>query len=692
MAQGRRRATSRLATTSCIMLTTVLILLYMIGASAAPPARKTADMSKSHTYSSTTVKGSPIQILPGAVKAIPPLPQHLKLAYGTPGQANETSNMLSQLCGRSREDRQGVDALTMDGRQSLTNWTEVQCALRCLPSVRNIYWQSDGLMPKLPQTLSEYLPSARLHLTSLDALGHFHWGPPHGHKRGNHYLDLMGSPAVESVKVAVIYGGEPAPQPMIDLHRLLTSWPHVTSLDLQLGHEGCVVSDGQPRAFNFEDRQVFHAPMPVLKELRLSGYAFDQGANGEFSYSSAGLPKATNLLWPFNRLEHWWAHSNIFPPLYFSLENARVWMFDHANSTSRFSRWVSSAYMRISGDHEIEEAQSCDFPCCRKPDSGDLRNSNLQAWLNRTSFSNITTLSLSGLYDDMAYALLFSAIDSLHELSIFGVSQCDAQKLLQHLDSPKHSLEVVSLRHFQVPFNDPGILIDALMRNQAALTSLSLQLINYLDVPWPARSTYLNTTHLARLASGLPNLTSLDVDIDRDQPHEAFDATVQAFERFSKLEELTLRSGSPGELYSHTGPDKLFNASSLASFVERLLPPVLAINDTCRVPTFRRLELLLGEWDRRHEHSMGGPEHEYVGRYVCKVLSNDSDSPSGSSPTPAAPRISCSGGLMAPDMWSGGVIWQEGPDSDSLIYSRKIRNIGFPRDIELLGQLWDEAS
>jgi hypothetical protein len=688
MARGHRRLAARLAAITCLLFPTMLLLLCVARASAAPPASNAADGSNSNAYSSSVIEVSPDSNSQASVQTTPPLPQHLKLAYGTPDQANETSNMLGQLCGRPLDNRQRVEALTLDGRQSLTNWTEVEWALRCLPIIRNIYWQIDGLMPKLSQTLSEHRPSARLHLVSRDALGHFHWSPDHGRKTNSHYLDLMGSPALESVKVSITYGAEPAPQPMIDLHRLLTSCPNIRSLDLQLGHEGCVVSDGQPRAFNFEARQVFRVPMPVLEELKLSGYQFDQGADGEFSYPSAGLPRATNLLWPFNRLDHLQTNQYIFPPLYFALENAREWMFNHVDSTSRASRWVSSAYMRISGDHEIEEAQSCDFPCCREPDSDDLRNSNLQAWLNRTSFSNIKTLSLGGLYDSTAYALLFPAIDSLRELSIFGVSQCDAQKLLQHLDAPKYSLEALFLRHFQVPFNDPAILIDALVRHQVGLTSLSLLFINCLDGTWPTQKTYLNTTHLARLASGLPNLTSLDVDIDRDQHPEAFEATLHGFTQFPKLEELILRSGSPGELYSHTGLDKLFNASSLTSFVEHLVSPGSENNEVSGIPRFKRLEILLGDWDRRHEYSMGGPEHEYVGRYVCEVSSNDSDSQNGSSSSLGAPCISCSGVLIAPDMYGGAIAWQEGPDTDSFTRSRRSASA---RDVELMGSSWTEG-
>jgi hypothetical protein len=259
MARRYRRPAARLASIPRDMsMMMLLLLLCILQANAVSSADNAVDVSISE-FQPSAVEVYSIQRQPETVQAIAPLPQHLNFRYWHDDEANRNSELLRQLCGRPLEDRQVVEALTVDRWQSFTNWTEVQYAFHCLPNIEDIYWQSDGLMPKISRILSEYLPTARLHLISPDTRRSYSEAHYPDRKRSNRYLELMGSPALASVKMSIIYEATPAPQPMIDLHRLLTSCANVTSLDLELGHEGCVVTGGQPQSFNFEDRQVFRA-------------------------------------------------------------------------------------------------------------------------------------------------------------------------------------------------------------------------------------------------------------------------------------------------------------------------------------------------------------------------------------------------------------------------------------------------
>ena len=658
----------------------VLSLLLLLVLAAQVRAR---DVSTVHTGTSVTssvslVETSSITDLE-AISEPPILPKALTLCYTDATEANKTSTLLQHICRHSIEDRQTVETVLVIGSRTRANWTEIEAGLTCLPNLEDLHWRMAGLMPGMKQFLEDTLADCRLHLDLRNGFDYY------SRKKvsDNAFLALLGSKNLYSVKAEKIYHSEPEPHWLPDLHRLITSCPGVRSLHLGLSHEGCIVSGGQPRAFDFADPQMFNLPMPVLNELRLSGYALEWDTSGNWRRSE-GYGYNERLLSPLNHLSEdailWYMPENMQS----TLSHWREWMFDATNSTNSFKKWMSSAYMQVSGDHRLSGETPCDAPCCSKRDDGET---NLQAWMNNTAFTNVTTLSLDRL-DYTTARLLLPELHSLQDLSIYYTDGCSAHLLTQWLKDSARHLQSLQLRYIHSPSNNHSNLVHALATNKQSLRSLQLGFVaderQYLP-----QHIALTNSHLEDLVVDMVHLTHLDIDVDRNAPPEDMAETFRILRKLPALQTLTLRAMTPGSTRRYPlAEDKVFNASMLTKLTRSLILPQpnekVTMDDP---PSLRSLELIVGPWASRNVDGMMGPPEELIGRYVCTVQSSLPESTanmtesSGVSATrreevnrQAAPlpdeyedglRVSCSGGFLDANWHAslGGTVKKhEGPD------------------------------
>ncbi|ETN38021.1 uncharacterized protein HMPREF1541_07644 [Cyphellophora europaea CBS 101466] len=343
-----------------------------------------------------------------------------------------------------------------------------------------------------------------------------------------------------------------------------------------------------------------------------------------------------------------------------SLVDFKDWLFAPDRSP-----WIADTYERLTGDHDYSsnpENEPCYFPCCEPAPTDHV---NLDAWIKQMSFSAIHTLELDWI-DSTVSSRLFYRLLSLTNLSIHGADRCSTQSLQSYLEQPLQPLITLHLSNIQLPNNTFGPLITTLGSTHRNLSDLTLR----------AENTIVSPAELNRLASLLPNLTSLTLSHNRSLPllpsssrysPEEEAAAAAAAATFSSLQQLKLHVPSPGDFYK-TQQDTVFNASTLATQFRDLTShhpanSTASTTSTAAVrnipaPKLQELEVLIGPWSRRNENSMLGPPTDVMGRYVCTRQATGDDEKGGGG---GAVVVECSGGVLSPWSRGGGALVEEGP-------------------------------
>lgn len=569
------------------------------------------------------------------------LTAHLKLDYTDQSEATHTSRLLQGICAQDASDRAVVQQCTVFGSGMLANWTDVTEALPCLPNLKDIYWQSIVPMPLMNEFLQTDLPGCRLHLDMTPAFDRL----ARSHTRDKAYTSLVGSHSMASLKIHIEYGGDPEPDRLDVVHELLATCPNIRSLDLRFGHSGCLVSDRQPKAFNFEKSRFADTTLPPLQELTLRWYDFDGPRDGERRWMDR-LFSPEALPWPFSKLTPEQVNHYLFPPLRFWLEDVKEWIYSDERPA-----WVARNYERWTGDKPSSPAPpTCPTDCC--PSNETV---NVDAWLERMSFANITTLDTDTL-DITAASRLLPNLRSLTNLTIHSMDGCECEALFEYLNNPHKPLTALNLVHASLPNGTHLSLLRILESKHQTLSTLTLP-----SSPKPSPGD------LATLAAGLPNLTSLTLRQPRALPLLGHHTPAI---HFPSLEFLTIHVPTPGELYT-TRNDTLFNATALK---RQFLTLIDAPNrddtaaDTAYLPNLQSLELLIGPWGSRREDSMLGPPRQVIGRYLCTRAANTNADGDNAEDGAGNVKVECSGGLTQPSCYAPRRLLVEGPHGDEVLF------------------------
>jgi hypothetical protein len=397
-------------------------------------------------------------------------------------------------------------------------------------------------------------------------------------------------------------------------------------LELTIDHHGCIVTHGQPYAFDFTSHP--HTRFSPLEVLKLNGYALDSTDDREWLESP----------WA----EDWWEEN----PWYLRVWREFVWRHKyHGNS------WLSD-----------------------KP-----HKMNIEQWLETMDWSNLHTLHLTGASLEALRRLSGHVLPSLRHLSLTG-SYYRGDITADHLEFINNTalpLESIALQDYSAL--NPDTVINCIITRHGP----SLKYLKYTG-PQP----HLAKSQISRLRHSAPYLESLDIDMSRSHlsailnlntsststsetptpaspsnsaptPDPAPDAdpdspdpqslVLRTIAGLPSLKHLTLRfpSDSDGfdwysrprqrDFYGFRGreegiEDMMINHTSVPELFRYLRDQGIEDrkqagagsymgtgNDAVKVKGLESLEVFVGDYDGRFTYGMAPPGQEILAWYKCSM-------------------------------------------------------------------------
>jgi hypothetical protein len=301
---------------------------------------------------------------------------------------------------------------------------------------------------------------------------------------------ILNSSILYSIKARIEYGGNSNPDDLSLIYRVLTC-PNIRELDLSLRWGGCVVSDGQPYAFNFSSSGLAKATLPPLEVLKLSGYELDNKLDGgAWMEWESSKPQRNILLWPWKFLP-----DNIIERVRYQTVHRPGGIMDY---------FVKRDHSPLPEDAEI----------------------NLDGWLERMDWSNIHTLDLKSV-SPLVMQKLIPVLTGVTSLTLeYGGGKAGAA-YIDFLDNTTKPLKKFVLRN--VAFNDFEFLTKTITnRHGSSLQSLELReredrRDHYVWLEDKSRMVKVYGSHLyLKCLSYQPNsrrLSKSRVSGHRSQPH-----------------------------------------------------------------------------------------------------------------------------------------------------------------------------
>jgi hypothetical protein len=346
-------------------------------------------------------------------------------------------------------------------------------------------------------------------------------GQEHKHDiRAAERESILNSIILYSIKASIEYGGYPNPDDLSLIYRVLTTCPNIRELDLSLGWGGCVVSDGQPYAFNLSSSGLVKATLPPLEVLKLSGYKLDDKLDGgAWMEWESSKPQRNILLWPWKFLP------------------------------DSIIEWVGYPTIHRLGGTMDDFVKRDDSPL---PEDAKI---NLDGWLEHMDWSNIHTLDLKSV-SPLVMQKLRPVLTGVMSLTLeYGGGKAGAA-YIDFLDNTTMPLKKLVLRN--VAFNDFKLLTKTITnRHGSSLQSLELREREdrrgryvWLEdksrmVKVYAPHLYLSPSHISQIAEGCPNLDFLDIDLNRTSNTTLDQEVLSAISSCLSLRDLVLRLESP---------------------------------------------------------------------------------------------------------------------------------------------------
>ena len=619
---------------------------------------------------------------------------HVVLDYSDRELAAEARGILWAIKERPNELglRHRIHQLTVDGWGSLANFSDIAHVLRLLERLDELHWKNNDPVPQLIlSAIQKSHPVCKIFYNMVFS----NWDTydrtvspiqtpgdePNRNVRSKARSLIIGNANLHTFSTSIEYGGDPGPEKLRLVHRIITTCPNLRHLDLSIGHSGCVVSDGQPYAFDFSGLSALaKAPFAPLESLRLSRYNLDGLYNGDYPRSPLSWPDRTRLKWPWHYLPDF-VLNNIPPP------------------------WVYS----MQKDYEPPD------PAQHKCPTSFNHTTNLDGWLERMDFSKLTSLDV-GISPATLHKLR-PVLTNLAILRLHGGDKCDAEAIEWFLSNTSVPLENLHLCNFE--FNSFDNLLDVLSaKHNSSLTILDLHeheemrehscwrredeshpkcqnTGNERPQRWYDDHLYLHISQLQRLATSSPNMQTLDIDLDRNLSAIEQGNIFEALGSFKHLEKLTLRVESPTFQKIRNGEvtdrwffsmdqkdlsDPLVNKTWVRSVFDRIRgaqfypgeADSISPGEPGESSKLRELEVIVGPWSSRHQNGMVGPEKFVLGRFECVARPMREVEPfeimdhAGQSSTAVEEDVECSGELRWPDEYMRG--YWGGWDDEEVVY------------------------
>jgi len=547
---------------------------------------------------------------PVSIKLSQEMPRDIALDYSSSASANAAEDTLRTII----RDKPSLNALTV-GRQGYevsANWTLLAEAIGTAQDLAELHWESYGYMPRVVLSALETEQSdCKLYFSMSFYEDSFQ--PEHN--------NILGHPNLYALKTSIWYGGVANEHDMALVQQILETCPNLRKLDLSVSWGGCVIAWPQPYAFDFTKST---KGFPPLSSLRLNGYRLDDKVNGgEWMEWESRNPPDVVIRWPWNLL------------------------------SKTILDWIGMTRLRLIGgiDMQFVKRDSSPLP--------EMTPINLDAWLERMDWSHLTHLEL----DSASPTVLQKLAPVLTNLTSFSVGYAVGEELREFIAGAQRPLELISIRR-HAGCNSLGQFIsDIAIHHGSALESLTLL------------GPYLNVSHVAKLRGDCSKLETLDINVGRvvkslENDTWTFDYDfLNAVASVPMLKHLNLRFESADDadirLGAHDGAgwgfydarrvDPLVNQTS----VEDLFKYLNGQRQRLGLERLQTLDIIVGNWDGRHDSYLGGPPRRLLGRWKCQECDGSGNCTGGN----MYPSYYGSWGVEEPFVWGGArVVWDQDAD------------------------------
>lgn len=558
---------------------------------------------------------------------VPPDSDHLVLDYGDPEAARSSEGMIWAI--EWRPDLKldvRVHQLTIKGWGSLTNFTSLASGIQHIEDLQALHWTNNDPIPDIVlSSVRDFHPQCRMfyklsfsnwdiydrHVAQIQRPGE----EPNRAVRSKTRRLILGSKNLYGLKAHIEYGDGPNLEDLRLIHEILTTSPNLREVDLSLDHSGCVISDGQPYAFDFSGRsRLAKSALPSLEKIRFSGYALDGPYNGEDEWSFL-VHDRDRLRWPWTYLPDVIV-KNMPPPWFYSL--TKPW--------------------------EPEPKLPC--PTVFN------ETKNIDGWLERMDFTNLQSLELSRVSPATLHKLR-PVLTNLTALAIHWAPECASAAIPSFLENSTRPLRHLDLRN--VHFDNLDTFSKMLARvhgsslrslifynnDESIKDAVTESLSTTADVSTGCSSShlYLDQSRLNCLQDSSPGISRLEIDMDRSLNASDQHALFEAFGSFHNLSQLTLRLASPTWQARHDAnctrrwdcpelalSDPLVNLTWVKDMFADIRSAQMsrrsgmpAVNSS--EPVLTKLAVIVGPWEGRYENSMIGPDKIVSGLFECSLKS-----------------------------------------------------------------------
>ena len=562
---------------------------------------------------------------------------HLSLDYLNRDSAQNNELVLSNIQS-TPELFVTLSVITVKGYSSLCNQTQLDDVLQRLPPPLNeFHFEMNTPIPSSTlKALEQNHPSVRLYYTmpfsywdrydenvpSIQGAGE----EPNRRNRMRQRRNILNWPNLYSLRADIEYGAYDNYEDLELVWNILTSCPNLRELELSLSRSGCVVAN-YPYAFDFTRNSLL---LPPLESLRLHGYNLNKHTNG-VRQGYHDINRHEHLLPPWS-----WLPRFLTDRLYWTIE-----FWEGVNRTAR--------------DEDIRDSRIKEHLARQQ-----VEPHNLNAWIDRMDWSNLKHLELDEVTPKILQRLS-PVIPSVEHLSFGPSLELAADMLPSFLRNLTNPLKHLSL--YNIDFAQYGDLISALSSeagkalNTLVLTESESSRHRYCTSDWSEENCsvwngqyylprpFLNESHLEQLSKQSPDISHLEIDVQRVIPNASDSSTwyldhetINAAAQLPNLSNLTINVESPDHVRVRLLGASNYRYSSVGTFLEPFrgdpninrtsFPALFASINSIRIemslPPLQHLEVKVGLWSARDQDwGMGGPPDLLIGDWICRSTEAD---------------------------------------------------------------------
>jgi hypothetical protein len=547
---------------------------------------------------------------------------HIDINFSDKEAAAQSNALLNDLA-KPDAPTVHVRQINVTGYPSLGNWKLLAEVFNKIFGLQDVYWDSEEAIPKdILTSLEENNPSSKLHYT----LSFSNRDPydrnvrrrprpigeePNHQARTISRETIINSMTLYSLKASISYGGSPNLRDMDLVFRIVSSCPNLREFGLSIRRGGCVVSGGQPYAFDFLSHP--DVKFPPLEVLSLDGYRLDADSSGDGSWDYIPGPRSRGG--GYQRID-WRSH---WP--WRMLPRMLMDGIDEIWDAFEFTK-INILLWQQKRERE------------KKPDG----KTSLQRWLEVMDWSHLHTLKLHSPSNKTLTILSSATNTNLRNIALKHTYNHHAViDLIANTTTPLESLSLQSMN-----FCSMRLVLDAIKKQHAK--SLASLAIHQAESTWEQSTppATFNTTEISDLIASCSNLHTLDIDMLRPGGNDTHIARtdsnhtekLELLASAPELEHIILHYLSPDadlggmkaweyQLYmKHRAeededendiPDQVINPESVRSMFQ-------IMHEIKRGKALKRLEVYVGNWENRHAHrAMSARPRKRVAQYICEV-------------------------------------------------------------------------